>query len=292
MVAQQYTIVDGKIQTPRCEVNIVENCNLSCRSCTHLSPAMARRSIDPFLMRIDLTMLGRNYHTHSLRLLGGEPLLHRNILGVIEAARQSCISDEICIVTNGVLLPRMGPEFWQAVDRVVVSLYPGYELSIDQQHVCKELALANGATVEMRCCSEFRESYSERGVDDIQLAQAIYDTCLVAHDWRCHTVADGRFYKCPQSYFIPKVVGACATNQADDSILIRDTDEFRDELFQYLCSCQPLRTCGHCLGTSGLQFPHAQTRRPQFRDLQYRSAQEMLDPGFLETRNIVDRNRK
>jgi organic radical activating enzyme len=253
---------------------------------------MARRSIDPSDMRSDLMALARNYHTRSLRLLGGEPLLHRNILSVIEAARQSRVSDEICVVTNGVLLPRMGPEFWQAVDRVVVSLYPGYELNLNQQHACEEMAQANGATVEMRQCSEFRESYSEHAVDDTELVQAIYDTCLVAHDWRCHTVADGRFYKCPQSYFIPKVVEACAGNQIKDSILIRDTESFRDELYEYLCSCRPLQTCGYCLGTSGLQFPHAQTRRSQFRDLQYRSGREMLDPDFLETRSIVERNRK
>lgn len=290
-MVEQYQVVNGKVQTSRCEVNIVENCNLSCRSCSHLSPAMARRSVDPAGMYNDLTTLARHYHARWLRLLGGEPLLHRDIVGVLEAARQSRISDGICVVTNGVLLPRMTHEFWQAVDHVEVSVYPGHELSVEQQDACRAQAQANDATIKMRNCIEFRESYSEYGIDDMQLVQAIYDTCLVAHDWRCHTVADGRFYKCPQSYFLPKIIGACAANQVVDSILISDAKEFGIELLSYLYSSKPLQTCGHCLGTSGGQFPHTETRRVQFRDLQYRPARELLDPVFLTTRQVVEKNR-
>jgi organic radical activating enzyme len=281
-VADHYAVVDGKIQTVKCEVNIVEHCNLSCRSCSHLSPAMPRRSIDPSPLHNDLTILARHYRARWLRLLGGEPLLHRDILGVIEAARQSGVADAICVVTNGVLLPRMTSGFWRAVDRVEISQYPGYELSADQQRACQEKAQAAGATIELQSRTQFRESYSEYGIDDMKVVQAIYDTCLVVHDWRCHTVADGRFYKCPQSYLLPKVISACLSNQVTDSIPIKDTEDFGVELLGFLQSSQSLQTCGHCLGTTGRQFTHVQTKRAKFRDLQYRPVRELIDPDFLK----------
>jgi molybdenum cofactor biosynthesis enzyme MoaA len=64
------------------------------------------------------------YRVESLKLLGGEPLLHSGLLDVINAVVEAGISDKVCVVTNGVLLPRMKDEFWGAVDEVWIQL-PG-----------------------------------------------------------------------------------------------------------------------------------------------------------------------
>jgi len=281
-VAAAYRVVGGKIQTPACEVEIVEHCNLSCRSCSHLSPVLPKYSVDPDEVARDLTLLSRHYRARWVSLLGGEPLLHPDLMAVVDAARRSGVADVVRVVTNGLLLPRMPNEFWQAVDDVRVSLYPGRELSPAQQQDCRRHARAARVRLRFERPREFRESYSEQGTDDPGLAQAIFDSCRVAHDWRCHAVAHGRFYKCPQSYFLPKMVDGCAVNQALDSVPITDSVTFGEDLLAYLESPEPLASCGHCLGTAGRRFPQAQVRRVEFRGLQRRPAEELVDPNLLE----------
>jgi organic radical activating enzyme len=272
-----YPIVGGRILAAKCEINVVEHCNLACRSCSHLSPVLPRRIVDPDVVYRDLTILSHSYHADWVRLLGGEPLMHPDLLSVIEAVVRSNVADAICVVTNGLLLPRMPPAFWQVVDRVDLSMYPGRELDSDKLRQCQERADSYAVELNVEPYTEFRQSYSEAGTDDRTLVRAIYDACRIVHDWRCHTVSDGRFYKCPQSYFLPKLLGSCNGNGAVDSIAIEDTDSFRQDLLSFLESTEPLATCGYCLGTSGRRFAHAQVKRSEFRSFQQRPAEELVD---------------
>ena len=175
----------------------------------------------------------------------------------------------------------MSPEFWRAVDRVNVSLYPGRELSAEKQALCVERATASGTTLQFKKYHEFRESYSETGTSDPLLVRAIFDSCEIVHRWRCHTVADGRFYKCPQSYMLPKLVEGCHGNESVDSIAIDDSETFGHDLLWFLQSPEPLATCANCLGSAGRRFEHQQVRRREFRVLQQAPTEELIDPALL-----------
>jgi organic radical activating enzyme len=273
--------VGGRIQARRLEYNIVEHCNLACRSCSHLSPIQAKHHVDADVLERDLTLLSRHYHAQTVRLLGGEPLLHPGLIDIIRRVRRSQVADVICIVTNGVLLPRMGPEFWESVDVVDVSVYPARPLTAQERSECGQRARAAGAKLKFSRHEEFRESYSEQGTSDVRVIRAIYDSCQVVHDWRCHTLADGRLFKCPQSYFLPKVVAGCAGNAGVDSVVISDSDDLGRKLLAFLEAPDPLHSCGTCLGTAGRRFAHDQVRRPDFRKLQEKSPEELLDPKLL-----------
>jgi molybdenum cofactor biosynthesis enzyme MoaA len=72
-VGDRYRLKDGRILNRTCEVNIVEHCNLRCRSCTHLSPVPPKHFVDPGALSSDLTTLARSYHANVLKILGGEP---------------------------------------------------------------------------------------------------------------------------------------------------------------------------------------------------------------------------
>ena len=50
---------------------------------------MPRRVVSPRQLTDELGLLGRVYHARWVRLVGGEPLLHPQLLEVIEAARQT-----------------------------------------------------------------------------------------------------------------------------------------------------------------------------------------------------------
>jgi organic radical activating enzyme len=276
-----YEIRDGKIHTRTCEINVTEHCNLSCRACSHLSPVLPRHAVEPESVARDLSILAAHYHAESIRLVGGEPLLHPELVDLVVAARATGVGGSVCIATNGVLLPRMPPEFWHAVDRVEVSLYPGKELSPDEQQWCREQAAAAGVDLRMGLIRQFRESYSELGTENDDLIRQIYESCVLAHRWRSHTIADGYFYKCPPSYFLPKLM---RVDDGRDGLRIEQAAGFRDRLLRYLESTEPLGSCRHCLGSSGKRFSHHQTARADFRVLQRRPTEELLDRRYLVSR--------
>ena len=273
-----YEIRNGRIHSEKCEINVTEHCNLSCRGCSHLSPVLARHAVDPDVVRRDLSLLAQHYRVEWIRFVGGEPLLHPALLDVIAAARSSGIGNAVGIVTNGVRLPSMPPEFWEAVDHVRVSMYPGKELSADQQEACSQRAAAAGVHLRMVRVGEFREPYSELGTTDELLVRRIYESCVLAHVERNHTVADGYFYKCPPSYFLPKTL---ALHGFHDGLPIEEGPEFGERLLRYLESPTPLASCRHCLGSAGTRFPHRQTARADFRDRQRRPTEELVDYRYL-----------
>src|SRR6202012_3133784 len=66
-----------------------------------------------------------------LTMVGGEPLLHPDIVELARIARQLRVAPVISLTTNGFLLPRMGDDFWQAIDALTISRYPDPRLSDD-----------------------------------------------------------------------------------------------------------------------------------------------------------------
>jgi organic radical activating enzyme len=277
----RYRIIDGRIVNRRCEINVAEHCNLSCRACSHLSPVNPKSFADPDVVRRDLTALSRSYHAKVVRLLGGEPLLHPDLASVVEAVRRSGVCDSITVVTNGLLLPRMRDGFWSLVDAVEVSLYPGRSIDANAQQRCADAAARHGVAIRFHEFEEFQESYSEVGTDDSELVRRIFVTCNVAHRWRCHNVIDGWFYRCPQAHYIPKVMRDDGESLHADGIRIDGAPGFRDRLLAYLQSDEPLQACANCLGTSGRFGPQEQVRRSEFRDRQHVATEELVHPRLV-----------
>jgi organic radical activating enzyme len=283
----RYEVVDGRIINGRCEINVVEHCNLSCRACSHLSPVLPKAYTDPDVIARDLKSLARSYHVRMLRLLGGEPLLHPDLLRVIGAARHSGIGDSIVVVTNGLLLPRMTDEFWASVDAVEVSLYPGRTLSDDARQRCEDRARRHNVAIRFRFCPEFQESYSEVGTRDDDLVNRIFRTCNVAHRWRCHNVIDGWFFRCPQAHYIPRVLHENSSDAYVDGIQIEDDPAFSRKLLSYLESPEPPRACSNCLGTAGKYGPNEQVRRAEFRDRQSAPTEELVHPRLVGRSRVI-----
>jgi len=248
---------------------------------------LPKHFVDPGDLSSDLTTLARSYHVNVLKILGGEPLLHPDLLGVIMAARESQVAEKMEIWTNGLLLPRMERRVWEAVDSVRISLYPGRSLKQHQLDRCIDLAQRNNVPLRYKRYQTFQESFSEQGTDDPSLVKRIYATCNEAHRWRCHTVANGWFFKCPQSYFIPKGMSLGQDAMYRNGIKIDDSPEFRDRLLSYLTSPEPLPACDNCLGSAGKWFEHEQVRREEFRPAQGRPTEDLVHPRLVGTPRLA-----
>jgi hypothetical protein len=235
----------------------------------------------------DLTALARSYRAKVLRLLGGEPLLHPDLLEIMTAARGSHVADKIEITTNGLLLPRMERRFWELADAVQVSLYPGRSLRQDQLDACIDLARRHSVFIRCRRYRSFQESYSEQGTGDPALVEKIYVTCNSAHRWRCHTVANGWFFKCAQGYMIPKGMSLGPEATYRNGIQIDESPEFRARLLSYLTSPEPLPSCRNCLGSAGRYIEHQQVRRGDFRSAQCRPTEDLIHPRLVGATRVA-----
>lgn len=284
-----YVMKDGKIYTNTLELNITHHCNLSCRACGHLSPTLRKYNMPATKILEDLTILAEFYQTEHVRLLGGEPLLHPNLMDIIEAVRSSGISKRVRIVTNGVLLWRMTDSFWERVDEVHISIYPGKDMSAEKLDLCKDKAKSHDVDLRLLYFDYFRESYSEIGTKDKALVQRIYNTCLMAHQWCCYNVHEGYFFKCPESIFLPRL--RTEDDFADpfiDGIKIKDSPTFGKDLLAYLKSPEPLASCKYCLGSVGKLFPNEQVSRREWRKPQERPTEELIDIVYLKILEDVD----
>jgi len=190
-------------------------------------------------------------------------------------------------VTNGVLLWRMPEAFWRSVDVVAISLYPGYEISVEELKEYQQRAREHGVNLRLKYQDSFRESHSVLGTADARLVRRIYSTCKTAHIWHCHTVIDGYFYRCPRSAFIPRYLhGSPWPNVAIDGLKVAHSGTFGDDLLNFLSRETPLESCRYCLGTVGKRFAHTQESRGGTRAL--RPTEELVDWEYLEELERAD----
>ena len=118
--------------TPQCQlhfdVHIVEHCNLNCALCGHFSPLAEESYLDPASYERDCKRLSELFDGEmaSILLLGGEPLLHPQIVEFMRITREAFPVGRIRIVTNGILLPKMTEKFWDACKEYNVEISPSY----------------------------------------------------------------------------------------------------------------------------------------------------------------------
>jgi hypothetical protein len=74
-----------------------------------------------------LAQINKN-NIRAIGLMGGEPLLHKNIAEFFKISREIFPKENIVLWTNGILLPNMRDEFWQNCKKyniqIQISHYP------------------------------------------------------------------------------------------------------------------------------------------------------------------------
>lgn len=119
---------------PHLEIQVAEHCNLNCASCTHFSPLAEASFISSSEFYDELKKANavfRNY-AKSLKIMGGEPLLHPRLEELLPLARQAMPDMKITLQTNGILLPHMSEAFWAAChDADVQVRITRYPVSLD-----------------------------------------------------------------------------------------------------------------------------------------------------------------
>lgn len=180
------------------ETHIVDHCNLNCKACSHYSPLAQEyfEYVDKFKKNIN--ELSKKLRFKSIRLLGGEPLLHPEINLFIEITNKAFPRAQLSIVTNGILLPKMPQSFWETCRDCSVSIdvsrYPNTE-EIFQNSVA--LIEKNGVKLgDVHDCPDMYVFHNPKGDSEKELA---FKYCALK---KYTILRDNKIYTCPKTAYI------------------------------------------------------------------------------------------
>ena len=106
-------------------ISVTELCNLRCRYCMP-ADGVCKREHDEMLTEEEIVLAvqtAAELGVTKLRITGGEPLVKKNIVSICGKAAQVPGIREVCITTNGTLLPQLAVPLREAgVARLNISL--------------------------------------------------------------------------------------------------------------------------------------------------------------------------
>jgi GTP 3',8-cyclase len=247
------------LERPSVEYNLTDHCNLRCTACARGSPLLDEKFSSVQQFAEELRGLAGALHCSEIRIGGGEPLLHPELLDFLRVARESGVADEVVLLTNGVLLHQAPEQLWELIDGMWLSLYPGVTIRLPIAE-CERLARKHGVKLSVRKADEFAHILLNQRNQDEEAVELVYRTCKAAREWSCHTVHEGRFYKCSTAPFTGERIALLGGRFEEDprDFVRLDDPLLPDALTSYLADERPLAACAFCLGSSGPSLPNRQ----------------------------------
>jgi len=186
------------------EMNVVYGCNLQCEYCTHLG-----RFMKGFVPLDELLLWYQSWNPkirpHTVRIMGGEPLLHPHLESVLYETRNHWQDSCVELITNGLLFPKMKSSIFTALKEIGASVKvskhyndPSFNvmfnagIDILQQHGI-EPHITKSHWSWMKCYRLDEQGHAVPYQNDPEKAWKI---CYVKN--RCTTLIDNCLYRCPQ----------------------------------------------------------------------------------------------
>ena len=106
-------------------ISLTDKCNLRCRYCMP-EEGVCKRAHHEMMNEDEVVTaveVAASLGIHKIRLTGGEPLVKRNIVSICRRVAAVDGIREVCLTTNGILLPQLGKQLREAgVSRLNLSL--------------------------------------------------------------------------------------------------------------------------------------------------------------------------
>ncbi|TAA47917.1 radical SAM protein [Corallincola spongiicola] len=254
----EYPIENGRIVTRSLEAHIVDHCNLKCAECCSLSPMLPARCVTPAQVKADLEAALKVVAPTYLKLVGGEPLLHPQLMECIEVARP--LANILSVTTNALLIEKMPDRFWQLLDGLTISIYPKPKLPPTTLAFIKRKAAEFDVELNLKEQSNFVQMTRWQAPATEDETRDVFAGCWLRE--RCHIVDQGRFYMCTRPPHFDSFNGG-NTKYLDDGVVLDERPTLVTEVHQYLTREQPLATCYRCLGGFADEKPHRQMNRAE-----------------------------
>jgi len=190
------------------EINLADHCNLNCQMCDHYSQLSEENFVNMETFEKDLQQMGKLYghQAAAITLLGGEPLLHKEIIKCLQIVRHEFPDAQLIILTNGLLLLKweLSPNgnLWQACKElgvcITVTLYP---LKFDYLSLQKKAAeygvpLAMSSNIHADELTKIVK-ISDKHVFDLSCNAPKYGFISCLYFNKFNVLREGRYYMCP-----------------------------------------------------------------------------------------------
>jgi hypothetical protein len=230
-------------------VDIVSHCNLNCKFCSHFSPLVKEKYISMETFTKDLERMSEltGKVAGDIRLMGGEPLLHPQLLDFVVITRKLFPNSEVLIVTNGILLPRQDDTFWKTLrDNNVIIYCSRYPINIDFSSINSKAA-EFGVRIDYVGLQFGLKTmyYSPLDLSGKQDAKVSYIKCGGGNS-DCSKLADGKLFTCAipaTARFFNEYFGKNIEITDRDYIDIYKAKNI-DEILDFLC--RPIPFCRYC----------------------------------------------
>lgn len=231
------------------DVEVTEHCNLNCRSCGSMAPLAEEEYIDLEDYERDIARL--SYLTGGevsfINLLGGEPLLHPEIVKIMSLTRSYFGYGNINLVTNGVLLPKMGTQFWECCRENDIVVAPTkYPISLDYDLV-EETARNFGVRYEYFGKIPAHSVWNHYAITEKGDRWPVHQFLKCTNANFCTVLKDGKLYPCPR---IPKIKHFNRAFKKNFQVSRRDYIDIYDEtikledIMNFLT--KPVPFCRYC----------------------------------------------
>jgi hypothetical protein len=230
------------------EIDISSHCNLDCNCCSQFGAIAEPEFVDAARMERDFKRLGFLFGGKAKRiyLIGGEPLLNRNINCCIEIARNAFHDAKIDVFSNGILLPGMKREFWETCRGndvgLIVTKYP---IKIDYDRM-KKHAESNGVRFEFFGTSGDFKYMTPLGLD-LDGGQDMHESFILCPEANnCIKLKNGRLYTCTRPAAIEKFnryFNKELKVSKEDGINIYEAENGK-AILDFLC--RPIPFCRYC----------------------------------------------
>ena len=231
-------------------ISLVEHCNLNCWGCDHYAPLAEKNFLDVEEFEKDikrLAELSECKEVGTIKLMGGEPLLHPDIMEFTRIAREYFPESRIEITTNGILLNKMKGIFWKNCHEnniiIVATKYP-LEIKWDiikDKAKSEQVLLEYYSTTETVLKTSYHIPFDLTGTRDTTIN---FTQCFHANN--CRELYHGRLYTCtiiPHAKHFNKVFNKKLIECDADSIDIHNVNSMK-EVLEHLS--KPIPFCRYC----------------------------------------------
>lgn len=176
------------------ETHLVDHCNLNCKGCSHFAPLVNGEVFtDIDIFKRDFTRLRSLFENiYEIRLMGGEPLLHPELLTFCDLIRKIFPETNVSIYTNGTLLLKMPDAFWQTCSkkniRIKISYYP-VDLKINEiKRKAKEMK------VKIKTPKQIKSFFRHLNINGNSDPNLSFSNCRIM--FKTTFLRDGKLYPC------------------------------------------------------------------------------------------------
>lgn len=230
-------------------LNILDHCNLRCRGCDHFACIAEERFVSVEGIKNDVVRLSELLHgaVTSISVMGGEPLLHPDLLEILSATRAAFPNTEIDVHTNGLLLLKMSEDFWKCCrENNIGIINTKYPINQDYEGMQRKAAEYNVRFKFMGKTGTIEKTSYKNPLDLEGRQNAALSFWECYHANHCVFLEDGKLYTCtvaPTAWIFNKKFGTHLELEPGDYLDIYAAQS-AGEVYRFLAAPKPF--CRYC----------------------------------------------